>query len=322
MKVHTLFLGGGFGRRAQVDYIGEAVELAKIVGAPVKLTWSRDDDIQHDQYRPASYVKFSGALDAEGWPVAIAARVVSPSFGFARNGVDGTAVEGIAPNPYRLPNFLVEWQKADVGIPTTYWRSVGYSQNTFFFEAFLDELAAAGGKDPLAVRRRLLAGSPRMLAALNMAAEKAGWGTALPAGRARGLSIVNNIGSFTAQVAEVSIEDDAVRVHRVVCAVDCGVVVNPAGVASQIVSGIGTGLSAALKDGITISGGRVVQSNFNNYRVMRMPEAPVVEVFTVPSENAPGGIGEASTPGIAPAVANAIFAATKKPVRVLPIRLA
>lgn len=321
VKVHTLLLGGGFGRRAQVDYIGEAVEVAKAAGVPVKVTWSREDDIRHDLYRPASYVKFAGALDADGWPVAVTARVVCPSFGFGRGGVDGTAVEGITPNPYQLPHFLVEYQRADAGIPTTYWRSVGYSQNTFFLEAFLDELAAAGRKDPLEVRRRLLAGSPRMLAALNLAASKAGWGTPLPAGRGRGLSIVNNIGSFTAQVAEVSVEAGAVQVHRVVCAVDCGQVVNPAGVESQIVSGIGTGLSAALKDGITIDAGRVVQGNFNNYRVMRMTDAPVIEVYTVPSTAAPGGIGEASTPGIAPAVANAIFAATRTRVRVLPIRM-
>ena len=321
VKVHTLLLGGGFGRRAQVDYIGEAVEVAKAVGVPVKLTWSREDDIRHDLYRPASYVKFAGALDGEGWPAAITARVVCPSFGFGRGGVDATAVEGITPNPYQLPHLLVEYQRADAGIPTTYWRSVGYSQNTFFLEAFLDELAVAGGKDPLDVRRRLLAGSPRMLAALNLAASKAGWGTPLPAGHGRGLSIVNNIGSFTAQVAEVSVEVGAVHVHRVVCAVDCGQVVNPAGVESQIVSGIGTGLSAALKDGITIDAGRVVQGNFNNYRVMRMTDAPIIEVYTVPSTAAPGGIGEASTPGIAPAVANAIFAATQTRVRVLPIRM-
>jgi isoquinoline 1-oxidoreductase subunit beta len=287
----------------------------------VGVTWSRDDDIQHDLYRPASYVKFSGGLDADGWPMVITARVVCPSFGFGRGGVDGTAVEGIAPNPYQLPNLLVDFQRADAGIPTTYWRSVGYSQNTFFMEAFIDELAVAGGKDPLEVRRRLLAGSPRMLAALNLAASKAGWGTPLPAGRGRGLSIVNNIGSFTAQVAEVSVDAGVVHVHRVVCAVDCGIVVNPAGVESQIVSGIGTGLSAALKDGITIDRGRVVQSNFNNYRVMRLTEAPTIEVYTVPSQNPPGGIGEASTPGIAPAVANAIFAATQRRVRVLPIRM-
>ncbi len=321
VKVHTLLLGGGFGRRAQVDYIGEAVEVAKAVSVPVKVTWSREDDIRHDLYRPASYVKFAGALDADGWPAAITARVVCPSFGFGRGGVDGTAVEGITPNPYEVPHFLVEYQRADAGIPTTYWRSVGYSQNTFFLEAFLDELAAAGGKDPVDVRRRLLAGSPRMLAALNLAASKAGWGTPLPAGRGRGVSLVNNIGSFTAQVAEVSVEAGAVQVHRVVCAVDCGQVVNPAGVESQIVSGIGTGLSAALKDGITIDAGRVVQGNFNNYRVMRMTDAPVIEVYTVPSTAAPGGIGEASTPGIAPAVANAIFAATRTRVRVLPIRM-
>jgi len=321
VKVNTLFLGGGFGRRAQVDYIGEAVEVAKAVSVPVKVTWSREDDIRHDLYRPASYVKFSGGIDAAGWPVAITARVTCPSFGFGRGGVDSTAVEGITPNPYEIPNLLVEYQRADTGIPTTYWRSVGYSQNTFFMEAFLDELAAAGGKDPVEVRRRLLAGSPRMLAALNLAASKAGWGTPLPAGRGRGVSLVNNIGSFTAQIAEVSVEANTVHVHKIVCAVDCGVVVNPAGVASQIVSGIGTGLSAALKDAITIDHGRVVQGNFNNYRVMRMNEAPEIEVYWVPSENAPGGIGEASTPGVAPAVANAIFAATKTRVRVLPIRL-
>lgn len=321
VTVHTTFLGGGFGRRAQVDYIAEAVEVAKAANAPVKVTWSREDDIRHDSYRPASYVAFSGGIDAEGWPTVITARVVCPSFGFGRGGVDGTAIEGISPNPYQVPHLLVEYQRADAGIPTTYWRSVGYSQNTFFFEAFLDELAAAGGKDPLEVRRRLLANSPRMLAALNLAASKAGWGTPLAAGRGRGLSLVNNIGSFTAQVAEVSVSGGDVVVHRVVCAVDCGVVVNPAGVESQIVSGIGTGLSAALKDGITIAGGRVVQGNFNTYRVMRMSEAPKVEVCTVPSQNAPGGIGEASTPGIAPAVANAIFAATERRVRVLPIRL-
>lgn len=321
VTVHTTFLGGGFGRRAQVDYIAEAVEVAKAANAPVKVTWSREDDIRHDLYRPASYVTFSGGVDADGWPTVITARVVCPSFGFGRGGVDGTAIEGISPNPYQLPNLLVEYQRADAGIPTTYWRSVGYSQNTFFLEAFLDELAAAGGKDPLEVRRRLLAGSPRMLAALNLAASRAGWGTPLVPGRGRGLSVVNNIGSFTAQVAEVSVSDGDVVVHRVVCAVDCGVVVNPAGVESQMVSGIGTGLSAALKDAITISGGRVVQGNFNTYRVMRMGEAPKVEVHTVPSQNAPGGIGEASTPGIAPAVANAVFAATKTRVRVLPIRL-
>ena len=220
-----------------------------------------------------------------------------------------------------MPNILVEYHNPDARLPTHYWRSVGYSQNTFFTECFLDELAALGGKDPLDVRRRLLAGQPRMLAALELAAAKAGWGTPPPAGRARGLSVVNNIGSFTAQVAEVSIEASAVRVHRVVCAVDCGQVVNPAIVAQQITSGIIYGLSAALKGAITIDRGRVQESSFSDYDVIRMPEAPVVEVHLVPSTSAPGGIGEASVPGIAPAVANALFTLTGKRVRRLPIQL-
>ena len=249
------------------------------------------------------------------------ARIACPAFGGPRPGVDRAAVEGAADIAYAVPNILVEYHNPDARLPTHYWRSVGYSQNTFFTECFLDELAALGGKDPLDVRRRLLAGQPRMLAALELAAEKAGWGTPPPAGRARGLSVVNNIGSFTAQVAEVSIEASAVRVHRVVCAVDCGQVVNPAIVAQQITSGIIYGLSAALKGAITIDRGRVQESSFSDYDVIRMPEAPVVEVHLVPSTSAPGGIGEASVPGIAPAVANALFTLTGKRVRRLPIQL-
>jgi isoquinoline 1-oxidoreductase beta subunit len=197
---------------------------------------------------------------------------------------------------------------------------VGYSQNTFFTESFLDELAAAGAKDPVEVRRRLLAKNPRMLAVLELAADKAGWGKPLPSGRGRGIAVVNNIGSFNAQVAEVSIEKGKLRVHRVVCAVDCGQVVNPAIVEQQIQSGIVYGLSAALKGGITINKGRVEQQNFNQYEVLRIDEMPVVEVYIVPSQNAPGGIGEASTPTTAPAVANALFALTRKRIRRLPIR--
>ena len=203
-----------------------------------------------------------------------------------------------------------------------YWRSVGYSQNTFFTESFLDELAAAGGKDPLEVRRRLLAGSPRMLGALELAASKAGWGAALPSGRGRGLSVVDNIGSFTAQVAEVTLVDGTIRVDRVVCAVDCGHVVNPAIIAQQIRSGIIFGLSAALKGAITIDRGRVVEGNFDKYDVIRMSEAPAIEVHIVPSQERPGGIGEASVPGIAPAVANAVFAATGQRLRALPMKVA
>lgn len=321
IKVHTLYMGGGFGRRTAPDYMGESVEISKAVGAPVKLTWSRIDDTKHDRYRPASYIRFAGGVDAEGWPVAWSARIACPAFNGPRPGVDRAAVEGAADIAYAVPNILVEYHNPDARLPTHYWRSVGYSQNTFFTECFLDELAALGGKDPLDVRRRLLAAQPRMVGVLELAAQKAGWGTPPPAGRARGLSVVNNIGSFTAQVAEVSVAGNAVRVHRVVCAVDCGQVVNPAIVAQQLTSGIIYGLSAALKGAITIDRGRVQESSFSDYDVIRMPEAPVVEVHIVPSTSAPGGIGEASVPGIAPAVANAVFKLTGKRVRRLPIQL-
>jgi isoquinoline 1-oxidoreductase beta subunit len=316
VQVYTKYMGGGFGRRARSDYIGEAVEVSKAVGAPVKLTWSREDDLQHDWYRPASYCKFTGAVDADGWPSAWHTRIACTPFG----GGSRTSVEGVADVLYAIPNFQVEHHAVDPGIPVSYWRSVGYSQNVFFAESFLDELAAAGGKDPLELRRRLLAGSPPALAVLELAAEKAGWGKPLPAGRGRGISIANNIGSLTAQVAEASIEKGKVRVHRVVCAVDCGQAVNPWGIEQQIQSGIVFGLSAALKGEITIDRGRVKQENFHQYDAIRIEESPKVEVYIVPSHNAPGGIGEASTPGIAPAVANAIFAATGKRVRRLPMR--
>ncbi|MGA2213337.1 MAG: xanthine dehydrogenase family protein molybdopterin-binding subunit [Bryobacteraceae bacterium] len=320
IQIHTMFLGGGFGRRGAGDFVAEAVEISKAIGKPVKLTWSREDDMQHDLYRPASYTKFSGALDKDGWPVAWSTRVVCPSFGGIRNGVDRTSVEGIIDLEYAIPNFHVDYHPPDVDIPVTYWRSVGYSQNTFFSESFLDELAFAAGKDPFEFRRHLLAKSPRLLGVLELAAEKAGWGKPLPAGHGRGIAVVNNIGSYNAQVAEVSVEQGKLRVHRAVCAVDCGHVINPAGIEQQIQSGIVYGLSASLKGSITIDRGRVMQGNFNHYDVLRIDEMPVVEVHIVPSQAAPGGIGEASTPTIIPAVANAIFAATGRRLRKLPIR--
>ncbi len=320
VQIHTLFLGGGFGRRGGDDFIADAVETSKAVGAPVKLTWSREDDMQHDMYRPASYTKFSGALDANGAPVAFTSRVVCPSFAGLQNGVDRAAVEGIADLVYDIPNIHVDYHVGEPGVPTTYWRSVGYSQNTFFTEGFIDEMAHAAGKDPFEFRRGLLAKNKRALDVLELAAEKAGWGKPLPSGRARGISVVNNIGSFNAQVAEVSIEKGKPKVHRVVCAVDCGQTVNPAILEQQIQSGIVYGLSAALKGEITIDRGRVQQANFNQYDPLRMDEMPVVEVYVVPSTANPGGIGEASTPTIAPAVANALFALTGKRVRKLPIR--
>ena len=318
VDIHTQFLGGGFGRRGSEDYIDEAVEIGKhMKGTPVKLVWSREDDLQHDNYRPMSYTKFTAGLDADGWPVAFHARIACPPF-----GQPGTATEGIQDMRYGIANVRVESHAPDVGIPVSYWRSVGYSQNTFFMEAFVDEMAAATKKDPVEFRRKLLAAQPRMLGVLNLVAEKAGWGTPLPAGRFRGVSVVNNIGSFNAQVAEVSVTDGKIKVHRVVCAVDCGVVVNPAIVAQQMESGVVYGLSAALKQAITLEKGRVVQQNFNNYDPLRIDEMPKVEVHIVPSTANPGGIGEASTPTAAPAVLNAVFAATGKRVRMLPAKLA
>lgn len=318
VKVNSMFMGGGFGRRGGVDFIGEAVEISKVAGAPVKLTWMREDDIQNGPFRPAAYVRFAGALDARGWPEALAATVVCPSFFGGGDGVDGIAVEGIEDLAYQFPHFHLEYQKLDTPVPTSFWRSVGYSQNTFFSESFVDELAAAGKKDPLEVRRRMLAGSPRALAVLNLAAGKAGWGR-LPEGHFHGLALVNNIGSFTAQVAEIQILQGKLKVHRVVCAIDCGRVVNPAIVRQQMESGIVFGLTAALKGAITIEKGRAQQSNFDRYEMLRIDEMPKIEVHIVASREEPGGVGEAAVPPIAPAIANAIFAATGKRVRSLPL---
>lgn len=331
VAINTMYMGGGFGRRGGVDYVRETVEVAKAVtGTAVKLTWTREDDMQHDTYRPAAYVKFSGALDADGWPSALLANMACPSFGNGTaedssfggggRGPDGVAVEGLSTFEYAIPNVLVDWRRANAGIPTSFWRSVGYSQNTFFCEGFIDELAAAGGKDPVELRRRLLANSPRMLAVLNEAAEKASWGKA-PAGHFQGVALCNHIGSYFGLIAEISMDKGKVRVERVVCTVDCGPVVNPLIVRQQLESGIVYGLSAALTGAITIDRGRVVQTNFGDYRVLRINEMPKIEVYATPTDNQPGGIGEGSVPMIAPAVCNAIFAAAGKRIRRLPLSL-
>jgi len=322
IAVHTTYMGGGFGRRAGTDFAAEAIEVAKAIGIPVKVTWSRENDIQNGIYRPASVTRFAAGLDADGWPTVFTANIACPPMGGfpgGRGGIDSTSVEGLADLHYTIPHTQVDYHAVTGGVPTTYWRAVGYTQNTFFAESFMDELATAGGKDPVELRRKLLAGTPRLLGVLNLAAEKAGWGTPLPAGRFRGVAVVNNVGSYTAQVAEVSVTAGKLKVHRVVCATDCGQVVNPAIVDQQIRSAIIFGLSAAMKGEITIEKGRIQQANFNSYDVVRMDEAPVVDVHIVPSTEAPGGMGEAGVPCIAPAVANAIFAATGKRIRRLPI---
>ena len=329
VTVHTTFLGGGFGRRFELDFVIDAVQVSKAVGGPVKVIWSREDDVRHDYFRPASYSKLAAGLDASGKPVAWSQTIVCPSimsrftmvFGPLPNGLDASSVEGAANIAYAIPNLHCGWVNADLGVPVGFWRSVGNSQNAFVAEGFMDEVAHAAGADPYEFRRNLLASAPRHRGVLELAATKAGWGTPLPEGRARGIAVVESFGSYVAEVAEVSIENGKVRVHRVVCAVDCGVVVNPDIIAAQMESAVVYGLTAALYGKITLENGAVVQGNFDSYPMLRMNEMPVVEVHIVPSTEGPGGVGEPGTPPIAPAVVNAIFALTGQRIRSLPIVL-
>ena len=327
IKINTTFLGGGFGRRGEVDFVSDAVEISKAIGKPVKVLWTREDDTQHDFYRPATYNRLSAAIDKNGMPVAWNHNIAGPSImsrvspHAVKNGIDNTSIEGAANLPYTIPNIEVTYAMVNIGVPVGFWRSVGSSQNAYVTECFFDELAKAAGKDPYELRRQLLAHEPRYKQVLELAATKAGWGTPPPKDRFRGIAVAKSFASFVAQVAEVSLQGNNVKVHRVVCAVDCGTTVNPGIIRAQMESAIAYGLSAALKGEITIKDGRVEQSNFTDYPVVRMNEMPEVEVHIVTSSESPGGIGEPGTPPIAPAVANAVFAATGKPVRKLPIRL-
>ena len=328
VAIHTMFLGGGFGRRAVPgsDFIVEAVHVAKAAGAPVKTIWTREDDIRGGYYRPMWHSSLSAGLDAAGKPVAWKHTIVgqsivenTPFAGEIKNGVDGTSVEGAANLVYEVPNAAVDLHSPRSPVPVLWWRSVGHTHTGFVVESFIDELAHAAGQDSYAYRRELLAGKARHLGVLELAAQKAGWGTPLPAGRARGIAVHASFGSFCAQVGEVSIQDRAITVHRVVCAVDCGRAINPETIRAQMEGGIVFGLSAALYGQVTMKQGRVQQSNFHDYPVLRFNSMPVVEVHIVPSTAPPSGIGEPGTPLMAAVLGNALFALTGQRVRSLPL---
>jgi isoquinoline 1-oxidoreductase beta subunit len=328
VQIHNHYIGGGFGRRLEADGSVLAARIALHVDGPVKIVWSREEDIQHDMYRPHYYDRISAGLDAGGKPVAWTHRIAGSSV-IARylpflykDGYDFDAVEGAAEPPYAIPNIHVDYVRVEPpGIPTAFWRGVGVTHNVFVVESFLDELAHAAKQDPVAYRKALLGKNPRALGVLTLAAEKAGWGAPLPKGRGRGVSLQFGFGSYLAQVAEVDVAaDGTVRVHRLVCAIDCGLVVNPDTIAAQMEGGSLFGLTAALFGSITLRNGRVEQSNFHDYRPIRMNETPLIETHIVKSVEAPGGIGEAATAIVAPSVTNAIFAVTGKRIRTLPIQ--
>lgn len=331
VKIHTTLLGGGFGRRAnpQSDFVVEAVEIAKALKQPVKVIWTRENDMKGGWYRPMWYDRIAGGLDAKGnligWHHTIVGQSIqtgTPFEGaFIKDGIDVTSVEGVEDMPYEIPNIFLDLHSPKIGVPVQWWRSVGHSHTAFVIESFIDELAHAAGKDSFEFRRNMLNSHPRHKAVLELAAERAGWGSSLTEGLGRGIAVHKSFNSFVAQVAEVSVSSKGeVRVHKVVCAVDCGRVVNPDIVKAQMEGGIVFGLTAALYGAITLKNGRVEQSNFHDYRMLAMNEMPKVDVFIVTSHEAPTGVGEPGVPPIAPAVANAVFALTGKRIRRLPIR--
>ncbi|AME25424.1 MULTISPECIES: xanthine dehydrogenase family protein molybdopterin-binding subunit [Burkholderiaceae] len=327
ITVHNHLLGGGFGRRLETDFIEQALKIGKQVGTPVKVTYTREEDVQHDMYRPYYYDVISAGLDANGKPIAwqhrivgssVMARFAPPAF---KNGLDPDAVEVSADLPYDLPNQFIDYVRQEpMDIPTAFWRGVGPTRGTFVVESFMDELAAQAKVDPVKYRHDLLGKTPRAQNVLDVAAQKAGWGTASPKGQGRGVSVMHAFGSFFGMVVDVTVDGDGeVAVNRVVCAVDCGMVVNPNTVEAQIQGGIIFGITAALYSEITIKDGRVEQANFTDYRMLRIDQTPPIEVHIVKSSEAPGGIGEPGTAALAPALTNAIYAATGKRLRQLPV---
>ena len=332
VTLHTPFLGGGFGRRANpaADFVTEAVHVAKAAGGagPVRVVWTREDDIKGGFYRPMWYSKLDAGLDAEGALSAWRHTIVGQSIlvgtpfeaGIGKDGIDGTSVEGAKDLPYAVPNLLVDLHSPKISVPVLWWRSVGHSHTAFVVECFLDEAARAAGKDPVAFRLPLMAGHPRAKGVLELAARKAGWGTPPPKGRGRGIAVAESFGSFVAQVAEVEAQADGrIRVRRVVCAIDCGKIVNPDTIEAQMESGIVFGLTAALHGQITFARGRVEQGNFDDYPLLRLDETPEIEVHIVESGEKPGGVGEPGVPPVAPAVANALFDAEGIRLRTLPM---
>jgi isoquinoline 1-oxidoreductase beta subunit len=323
VKIHTMLAGGSFGRRATQTVVAEAVSIAKAIGgrAPLRVVWTREDDIRGGSYRPLFVHRLRAGLDNKGQIVGWHHRVVGqPLMPLAPGGrgVDPGMVQGAVTLPYAIANLTVDAHATQAGVPVTWWRSVGSSHNAYSTETFMDELAAAARKDPVEFRLSLLAQKPLAANVLSLAAEKAGWGKNTPAGLFRGVAVHEWVNTFVAQIAEVSLDRGAPRVERVVCAVDCGMAINPDIVKAQMEGGIGFGLGAALRNAITLTGGRVDQSNFHDYQPLRIDDMPRVEVHILPSRRAPTGVGEAAVPPVAPAVANAIFAATGKRVRALP----
>lgn len=326
ITIKTTYLGGGFGRRIDIDYMAQAVEISKAIGGPVKLVWTREDDMTHDFYRPASLHRMTGGLDASGKPVAFALKMSSPSVTarlfppLVKDGVDPLMTEAILV-PYDIPNQSVGTVIHDTGLRVGYLRSVSHALNVFANESFIDEMAAAAGKDPYEYRLALVEKQPRFKNVLKLAAEKAGWGKPLPKGRARGIGLMEGYETYMAQVVEVSIKDGRPKVHRVVVAVDLGRMVNPNIVRQQIESNVVFGIQAALYGNITLDGGRVQQTNFHQYQLPRMSETPRIDAYIVQSNEKPGGIGEPGMALLGPAMANAIFALTGKRLRKMPFTL-
>ncbi len=327
IKIHTQYLGGGFGRRFAPDFVIEAVSLSKSVQSPVKVVYTREDDMHAAYYRPMALCALQAGLDSQGrlvhWHGVTVTDSIAEGTGFEsviiKGGVDQTAVEGLADIAYDIPQFKVDWIRFHPGVRVWFWRSVGHTQNAFFAESFVDELAHAAAQDPFEYRHALLAKSPRQRAVLELAAARSQWGHPLPAGHALGIAVVESFGSVVAEVAEVSLQQGKPRVHRVVIAADVGTVINPDTVAAQLEGAMSFGLSAALYGQITFGEGQPRQSNFNDYPLVRLGEMPKVEVHLVPSGDAPGGVGEPGTPPIAPAVCNALFALTGQRVYRLPL---